>query len=186
MKTHNFRDSLAASHAAEDLPCWEFIYRQAFPTMVGMYNHRHDGEHQRAGIDRSIILENSKQITIDEKARYARFDDILLEYVSNDQTGSPGWVEKHLLCDYVAYAVIPLGKAYLLPVIQLQSAWARNKKKWMELAERREMGFSKPPGAVNNGYRTLNIGVPIKTLFAAIGSALRVEFDPNLAETPET
>ena len=34
-----------------------------------MVDHRDDGEHQRAGIDRSVILANSKQLLIDEKVR---------------------------------------------------------------------------------------------------------------------
>jgi hypothetical protein len=37
--------------------------------MAAMIDHRQDGEHQRAGIDRSIVLNNSKQILIDEKVR---------------------------------------------------------------------------------------------------------------------
>ena len=66
---HDFRDSLAKSHAAEDLPLWREVYEKAFPFFQEMLNHRMDGEHQRAGVDRSIILYNSKQILIDENVR---------------------------------------------------------------------------------------------------------------------
>ena len=62
---HDFSDSLAASHRASDLSIWEEIYRKSFPDFLAMVDHRQDGEHQRAGIDRSVILENSKQILID-------------------------------------------------------------------------------------------------------------------------
>lgn len=40
---HNFADSLALSHAAEDLPLWDVVYHKAFPTMACMVNHRQDG-----------------------------------------------------------------------------------------------------------------------------------------------
>ena len=167
---HDFAESLAASHAASDLAIWEQIYRLAFPTFCAMVDHREDGEDQRAGIDRSVILANSKQLLIDEKVRWSKYSDILLEYLSNDRTGAPGWVCKPLRADYIAYAVAPLGRAYLLPVIQLQIAWARNADLW-------KAQYSIPP-AKNNGYSTHSVAVPPERLFPAIGGALRVGFDP--------
>ena len=101
---HDFADSLAASHRASDLPIWEEIYRKSFPDFLAMVDHRQDGEHQRAGIDRSVILENSKQILIDEKIRWKPYPDIAVEYLSNDRTGAPGWACKPLRADYIAYA----------------------------------------------------------------------------------
>lgn len=70
------------------------------------------------GIDRSVILENSKQILIDEKARFPSkngfsYPDILLEHISNDQTNAPGWTCKPLRADYICYAITGLGQAYL-------------------------------------------------------------------------
>lgn len=166
---HDFAESLAASHAASDLPIWEQIYRRAFPTFCAMVDHRDDGEHQRAGIDRSVILANSKQLLIDEKVRNKDYGDILLEYVSNDRFNSPGWVCKPLRADYIAYAIVPAGRCYLLPVIQLQIAWERHGELW-----KRE--FRNVP-AQNNGYTTHSVAVPPERLFPAIGGALRVSFD---------
>lgn len=166
---HDFAESLAASHAASDLPIWEQIYRRAFPTFCAMVDHRDDGEHQRAGIDRSVILANSKQLLIDEKVRNKDYGDILLEYVSNDRFNSPGWVCKPLRADYIAYAIVPAGRCYLLPVIQLQIAWARHGDLWKH-------EFRNVP-AHNNGYTTHSVAVPPERLFPAIGGALRVSFD---------
>lgn len=129
---HNFAASLRASHEAEDMPLWREVYQKAFPTMQEMINHRQDGDHQRQGIDRSIILRNSKQILVDEKVRFKPYDDILLEVWSDFERKKPGWVAKDLLCDYIAYAVEPLGKCYLLPVPQLRLAW---KKGWQRSAQ---------------------------------------------------
>jgi hypothetical protein len=97
----------------------------------------------------------------------------MLEYVSNDQTGTLGWVEKSLMCDYIAYAFILSGNAYLLPVIQLQAAWLKNKEKWLK-----DYGTLK---ADNKSYKTLNCPVPtMSVLYPAIGNCLRVNFTPEV------
>lgn len=165
---HDFADSLAASHRASDLPIWEEIYRKSFPDFLAMVDHRQDGEHQRAGIDRSVILENSKQILIDEKIRWKPYPDIAVEYLSNDRTGAPGWACKPLRADYIAYAIAPLGMCYLLPVIQLQQAWRRKGEIW-----KASCFIVRAP---NRGYTTLSAAVPVHELFSEIGRALRVPF----------
>lgn len=171
---HNFRDSLSMSHAASDLPIWEEVYRKAFPEMVAMIDHRQDGEHQRAGIDRSVILANSKQILIDEKVRDKAYPDVLIEFVSNDQTGSPGWAEKSLRCDFIAYCKKPKKVCFMLPVIQFQTAWRKNKDQWLY-----EYGFKSAENTDSNGrflYNTLSCPVPDNILFPAIGQCLRVNW----------
>ena len=176
---HDFAASLAASHAASDWPGWEALYRDAFPTFAAMIDHRADGEHQRAGIDRSVILRNSKQILIDEKVRGTNkrtgkaYDDILLETVSvrrNGRDESDGWVRKAIRADYIAYLIGPLGRAWLLPVIQLQSAWAQRGEEWT-----RRYGERRAP---NLGYETISVPVPEAELLPAIGSCLRARFEP--------
>ena len=172
---YDFKECLKFSHSAEDMPFWKEVYKKAFPSMAKMVNHRKNGDHQKFGIDRSIILENSKQILIDEKVRGRNlrtgivYEDILLEHISNDKNNTPGWVCKPLLCDYIAYAIAPIGKCYLLPVIQLQNAWEINGKKWIS-----NFGNKKTP---NKGYSTISTPVPIKQLFIAIGSQLRIYFE---------
>ena len=165
---HRFNDSLTYSHAAADMPEWEAVYRKAFPTFSAMIDHRHDGEHQRAGIDRSVILQNSKQILIDEKVRKKDFGDIALEYVSNDRRGDKGWVCKCIRADYIAYMIVPRRMCYMLPVVQLQTAWKANEQGWIN-----EYGTIR---AANDGYSTLSCCVPVAKLFAAIGNALRIAF----------
>lgn len=175
---HNFADSLARSHAAEDWPGWEVIYRKAFPDFATMVNHRRDGWHQRLGIDRSIILANSKVVRVDEKVRGKNaktglvYTDIALEWWSDEKRRIPGWVCKDLMADYIAYAILPLGRCYLLPVVQLQSAWLRNKDEWTKTGGYR-IGRSE-----NEGWTTVFVCVPVDVLFGAIGKCLRVTFDP--------
>jgi hypothetical protein len=173
---HDFGESLQKSHAAHDLPIWEQMYRQAFPDMLAMHDHRDDGYWQRAGIDRSIILRSSKQILIDEKVRGRNkitgkvYQDIAVEHVSNDRTGALGWAEKPLAADYIAYAIAPLGQGYLLPVPHFQAAWRANKDEWLT-----QFGSK---SATNNGYKTLFCPVPVAALFKAMGQQLRLKFDP--------
>jgi len=146
--------------------------------MIVMTNHRQDGDHQRHGIDRSIILSNSKQILIDEKVRGKNkktgkiYTDIALEYLSDEERNKPGWIQKPLLCDYIAYCIAPLGRCYLLPTLQLQFAWEENKHKWLNNFEMRAEN--------KNGdyfWTTISYPVPVAELFKAIGSCLRIDFE---------
>ena len=168
---HNFQDSLAASHAASDLPIWEEIYRAAFRDFACMVDHRQDGEHQRAGIDRSVILENSKQILIDEKIRYKAYNDIFLEYWSDLERKIPGWAFKSLRADYICYAIAPTGRAWLFPVQQLQKAIQAHKHEW-----KTEHSWRLVP---NRGYTTAGIIVDPDTLISAISEAFSVKFTPQ-------
>jgi len=168
---HDFNDCLALSHSVSDLSLWLDVYRQFFPDMVGFHDHRDDGWHQRQGIDRSIVLANSKQYLIDEKYRSVDYGDILLEYLSNDKTHAMGWVCKSIQCDFIAYAIGPRGKAYLLPVLQLQAAWRVNEKNW-----KTKYGTKV---AKNHGYNTLSCPVPFKPLFSAITTAQIATFTPT-------
>jgi len=167
-QVHNFQDSLKVSHDASDMPEWEIVYRKAFPTFVAMVDHRENGDHQKAGIDRSVILSNSKQLLIDEKVRTKNYGDIALEFISNDQRQTPGWVCKPLLADYIAYMIRPSRICYILPVVQLQAAWESRGIEW-----RQTFGVK---AAQNEGYKTLNCCVPPDRVFSAIGFALRIKY----------
>ena len=170
MKVNGFEECLLLSHQAEDLPIWQEIYRKAFPSMVAMVNHRQDGEHQRAGIDRSVLLANAKQVLIDEKVRTKDYGDIALEYLSNSTTGAEGWVCKPLRADYIAYAILPSGLCYLLPVQQLQNAWLVHGEEWK--SQRRIIK------AKNPGYETYSVCVSPGELFRAINGEWRIWFSP--------
>jgi len=164
---NDFHKDLEFSHSAEDFPFWDEIYLNAFPGCKTK-NNRDDGQLQRHGIDRTVIMDSGKAIYVDEKIRRKDYGDILLEYVSNDKYNTPGWACKPLFCDYIAYAIAPKNMCYLLPVPQLQKAWIENSKKWLSTF--------KLISAPNKNYNTLSVGVPIKEVFMAIGQALRISF----------
>ena len=174
--SHDFATSLARSHRAADWPGWHPLYQAFFPTMIACHDHRQDGDHQRVGIDRSIVLENAKTLWIDEKVRGRNtrtgtvYEDILLEVLSDKARRTPGWVSKPLQADYIAYLIAPMGLCHLLPVLQLQAAWSRHGRRWTEQFGSRE--------AHNRDWITVSVPVPVDELYPAIGGALRARCDP--------
>jgi hypothetical protein len=179
-KPHNFADSLAQSHAADELPLWRDLYQRAFPGFLEMINFRADGEHQRAGVDRGIYLQNCKEILVDEKVRGRNkrtgrvYEDISLEYWSDKESRKPGWVCKPLRCDYIAYAIAPLGKCYLLPVPAMQNAWLVYGDEWVS-----KYNFREAPNKYNGRtWTTIFCPVPVRELYQAMGDMLRLTFEP--------
>jgi hypothetical protein len=185
-KIHRFQDSLEKSHKAADLPLWDELYKQFFPGFKGSTDLRQDGAHQRQGIDRLVHFHNGvclRTVKIDEKARTFCIDhwkskpfsfDIALEFFSDFERKIPGWVCKPLDCDYIAYAVLPLGQAVLLPVPQLQKAWSHYSQEWTKIY--------RIAVAENRGYTTHCCCVPLKTVFSSIGANFRANFEPIKGE----
>lgn len=166
--SHDFQECLERSQQYADAPWWEEVYRKAFVGFLAMHCIRKDGWAQRGGIDRIILLKGGKQITIDEKVREKDYGDILLERWSDKEKRKPGWVQKDLACDYIAYAVAPSRKCYLLPVLQLQRSWADHGHKWIAKYGTKD--------ALNRHYTTANVPVPVDVLFAAIQDAMMIEW----------
>lgn len=173
----DFYDDLEWSRAQSKLPLWEEAYREFFPDFAGMTDVPGDGWAQRAGIDRRINTSNGRTHTSDEKSRrdyYASkhreyftpnatiFPDIALEYEHQFDNGTktPGWIEKPLAVDYLAYGILPLSRIYLLPMDRLQYAWYRYKDDWL-----REFKYRISP---NNGYKTFFCPVPVPVVLYGI------------------
>jgi hypothetical protein len=198
---HSFNCSLQLAKDAGELPVCELVYRKLFSGFQSMAHHPRNGPHQKVGWDRTITLWTGKTVHVDDKFRFNawRYKDILLEYVSVDKKGSPGWVCKPLLADYIGYIKMPraipsneslfeeltpkhqwlvIGEAFLLPVIQLQQAWARCGKEWIDKYKTRV--------ADNGSYNTLNCPVPVEVLFSEIDSELRCKYEyPGIPIIPD-
>ena len=183
LMVNDFKADLEFSHLFEENPIWDEIYKKSFPTMIEKISYKADGFWQREGIDRGIVLSNTKQVFIDEKVRGRNkktglvYDDIALEYLSSKEQSKPGWVCKPLRADYIAYLIAPLGRCYMLPVIQLQAAWEKYGEQWINK-------YPKIP-AQNIGYTTMSVGVPTAILFKALGEELRINFNPFELEQVE-
>jgi hypothetical protein len=164
---HDFRTSLALSNSYSEAPWWMDIYRRAFPTLVSAVSVRDDGWAQRGGIDRVLTLACGRTYTVDEKVRAHNWPDILLELWSDEGRRSPGWVQKPLACDFIAYAFAPARKCYLLPVAPLQRAWRQRGRHWADA-----YGYRR---ARNPGYVTASVPVPIGELMQEIARAMVVQ-----------
>mgnify|MGYP006953698882 CR=1 FL=1 len=174
---HNFTADLERSHSITGAAFWEDLYRGLFPDLQAIHAHNEDGQGQRAGVDRTVILSSGKTLWVDEKVRYRDFPDIALEEWTDFDRGIPGWIQKRLLCHYFCYVNLPGGKAYLLPTEQTQQAWREHSDEWKATRE--------PITALNRDPRTgrkwesVSWGIQPEELFPAIGQCLRVTFDPS-------
>ena len=164
---HDFATSLAMSNSHADAGWWLDLYRKAFPTMISSVSVRDDGWAQRGGIDRVITLACGRTYTVDEKVRSHDWPDILLEQWSDEERRKPGWVQKPLACDFIAYAFAPSRRCYLLPVALLQRAWRVNGRQWIERYGQRR--------ARNVGYVSTSVPVPLGELAQALLEAMLVE-----------
>jgi hypothetical protein len=126
-RVHNFTASLAMSERHSTARWWMDMYRRAFPRLASVVSVRDDGWAQRGGIDRLLTLSCGRTYSVDEKIRAEDWPDILLEQWSDEARRIPGWIQKPLACDFIAYAYAPSGRCFLLPVPALQRAappWA--------------------------------------------------------------
>lgn len=164
---HDFHASLALSNSYSEAPWWLDIYRSAFPTLISAVSVRDDGWAQRGGIDRVLTLACGRTFTVDEKVRTNVWPDILLEEWSDEARRRPGWIQKPLACDFIAYAFAPSRRCYLLPVAPLQRAWRSEGEAWTET-----YGYRR---ARNPGYVTASVPVPIGVLLREIMRAMVVQ-----------
>jgi hypothetical protein len=177
----DFNEDLEWSHAQAKLPLWEETYKKAFPDFNQMTYVADDGWAQRGGIDRIVTTTGGRVWQIDEKSRrdywpvslphrkYFKphvtvFPDIALEFMDNDKRKTPGWIEKPMACDYLAYNILPLRQVYLLPMAQAQAVWRRYKLEWLEQFHWKE--------SQNRGYKTLFCPVPVPVLMRAVCEAM--------------
>ena len=171
---HRFNESLAKGEHASLEPFWESVYRKAFPTMVGRTVNDRGTPAQALGIDHTVFLSSGKTLLIDTKCRFTSYDDILLEYTSNDQTQALGWVRKDSLqIDYLAYAWVRQQTCVFLPWLALRRAWAQNIAVWWGKATREERGYKKCE-AKNPTYSTWSLAVPRAVVLDAVRDALTV------------
>jgi hypothetical protein len=179
---HDFAERLEFSQGARVEAFWMAAYRKIFPGLLSGASVDGDGWAQRAGIDRVLTLKCGRVMTVDEKARQrADSGDILLERWSDRARKVPGWVQKPLACDLIAYGFIPSRRCYVFPVWALRRAWRDRGKDWLTMAESEEQGF-RICLAHNRRYVTENVAVPTDRLLAAVQDAMVVTLEPGSAE----
>jgi hypothetical protein len=171
---HRFNESLAKGEHASIETFWDDAYRKAFPTMVGRTVNGRGNPAQALGIDHTVLLSSGKTLLIDTKCRFTPYDDILLEYISNNETKALGWIRKDSLqIDYLAYAWVTQRTVVFLPWVALREAWVQNIPVWWGKATRKERGYKKCE-AKNPTYSTWSLAVPRAVVLDAVRDALTV------------
>lgn len=155
---HNFTKMLKRSNSEEDELFWDKAHRSAFD--VFDIEKCIDLELQKSGVDRIVTLKNGCMLYIDEKLREKDYGDVLLEYISNDTTGAPGWIEKDQKTNVIAYGVRPTKTVMYFTFSWLRHAWEKNKKTFLEKY--------KIPPAKNIGYNTHSVAIPLCVLMKII------------------
>lgn len=132
------------------------FYYRTFPNIKSITNT--DMSFQKLGIDKIINLNNGISITVEEKRRRKGYVDILLEYVSNNNSSRDGWV---MTCeaDYLIYIIENTNKIYVLPMPLLKLAWLEHKEEWIELYT---------VYGTNKNYKSLCAAIPVGVLINAI------------------
>ena len=175
---HDFEESLAWSNAQADGPWWKEVYRRAFPDLGAAISVRDDGWAQRGGIDRVLMLASGRTLWVDEKVRQEDWPDVLLEFYSDYERRVPGWIEKDLASDYIAYAFLPSQTCYLFPFQTLRAAWRANKDDWIE--------YFQVITAQNRGYTSLSVAVPTEILMSSLTDAMRITWGGSRLKLAKT
>jgi hypothetical protein len=175
MTIFDFERCQQFSARASREPFWEAAYREAFPSFLSMSAlNVGDNTANRSGIDRWIHLSSGQVLTVDEKNLNRPFDGhVVLEYLSNDRTGTPGWIEKDLPMDYLGYGFVENRRVLFFPFQQLRAAWLRHRDTWKGWAEESYGGW-RHITAQNSNYRTHSVLAPAEAVYEAVQGALAV------------
>lgn len=169
----DFRTDLAFSEDEKFEPFWDAVYRYHFGADGLAWHTRNckDNAAQRRGVDRLLYFGNDRFLRIDEKVDTWPRRNFFLEYLSVDTTQAPGWIEKDLACDYIAYGFVNENWCDLLPWPALRRAWKMNGRLWRQTYRCREIQ--------NDGYKTHGVTVPCEIVWQAVANALSFCLPPK-------
>lgn len=173
-KVHDFQQYLEKSHHCQDLPFWGDVYKAFFGDGIVIIKHSASGEHQKAGIDRSVVLPDSSIYRIEEKVDYHHNQNMFIEYWSDWENKVPGWINKPLRCDYIVYAILALGEAYFFKPLPLQRAWVNNRERWIETYHEKRISNQ----LRNHEWTTVGVPVPVNEVYRQYKLCHRIHFSP--------
>ncbi len=167
MTTHNFESSKAVGQSSESREIFRRAYHDLVPGGRPMWHDdRNELKAQILGRDCTLVRPDGESLWFDEKVDMYDNDRIVLEYVSNDQKSTPGWIEKSLAIHGVMYLKTAQSMCYPFWWPLLQRAWRLNKETWLKWAIAGENGFWHSKAQNREGYSTLGVCVPADKLTA--------------------
>ena len=122
-----YQDKLKVSHMYEEM--WHKFYDVKFPGNKEILVIT-DNDIQRQGVDKIITTSNDTRVFVEEKTLLDVHDEICFEWLSNSVSGESGWIEKPLICNYLAYAFAPIETVYLFEWRVLQAMWKKYGDIW--------------------------------------------------------
>ncbi len=167
MATYSYQEKLKESQDKELHKQLDQIYMSIFPDKTVLRLEYEDGrDFQRSGRDIRVMLKKPGNNlfdmhifeTIEEKIRTPKcscYQDILIEYLSNKQWGTLGWIYTSE-ADWLSYVKQPNGfiGVFIFPMQDL--------KRWFALHKDRYKDIESGTLLSTSHYNTLNKGVPIK------------------------
>jgi hypothetical protein len=163
---HDFATSLAAEQADTDDGRTKKLIATMFPVAAARWRTL-DVRRQKNGSDIRIEMPFGPPVVIDLKFRRKGIpeNDFLIEYISVDRTGIPGWAcDPKKTNDCVGYIFKRTWNLWRLPAPALREIWNLKSAEWID-----KFGTI---SANNIDYKTLNCPVPIKTLARALNGAI--------------
>lgn len=110
---------------------------------------------QDRGMDK-IVITPAGNVSFEHKIREKKYQDFLLEIISNDTKSTNGWIEKDLWCHYFMYGFQPTRETYTFLWSDLKQIWLMNRTDWIINYGVKE--------AQNRGYKTISVPVPFDTI----------------------
>lgn len=163
---HRFGDDLARSITDASASWWLPFYRAAFPATASLRFAGRD--EQRRGYDRVLLSTHGVEIArVEEKVRERVWDDFVLEYWSDFDRRTRGWIAKDAEADWFAYFWKPSMRGFLIPFRSLRCAWRQHAREWVQKYDRVE--------ARNERWLTVSVAVPVPVVLAAVSHAVLVE-----------
>lgn len=162
MLEHNFDKSYTASKGDVVQQRINDSYHIFFRNIANI--KRPETDLARKHVSKVITKRNGKEIYTVERIRFSWYDDILLEYLSNDALGTAGWMNKDLPVHYLMYAFPWQGHYFLLDWERLRTVWAINSQNWIDQARTQKKDGLRKIVAANPGYNTWSISVDLEIL----------------------
>lgn len=134
---NQFQRDLEESNSIQNTEWWNTVHKTAFRNVVQVRPVL-DKLTQSRGVDRVILTQAHEdapihKITIEEKLDQTSYHNMALETKSTargDDEGTPGWINKPLISNLLAYGFAQRGEVHYFDTIEFMNLWKSNEVEW--------------------------------------------------------